>query len=163
MNRTDFEVVVEEYGRQLYGYLLRFLANRDDAEDILQEVFISFYNRMDKVDPARYSSYLYRSAHNQAINFKKKKSRHVTLTDGHISTLAADSDNDPEAEAKNEKIRQALQDLKPKEMLAVELKYYQNKSYDEIAEIMGSTSRAVDSLLVRAKKKLRKKMQDFEN
>jgi len=163
MDKKEFQAIIDEYGQQLYGYLVRFLANRDDAEDILHDVFISFYERIDRVDPDKYSSYLYRSAHNHAINFQKKRGRHVGLSESHISTLASDDESTGEEEEKNEEIRNALQELKPKEMMVIELKYFQNKSYEEIAEIMGNTSRAVDSLLVRAKKKLRKKMQGFES
>jgi len=161
MNRADFESIVEEYGAKLYRYLFRFLNNKDDAEDVLQSLFMAFYSNMDNVDPQRYAAYLFRTAHNQAINYKKKRNRFIPLSDSIKEKQHSIYDIDLVAEKKADQIRTALAKLKTQEVLAIELQFFQKKGYREIAEIMGLTPKAVDSMLVRAKRKLRKYLQDF--
>lgn len=159
MRRDEFNRVVEEYGSRIYGYLLRFLLHKEDAEDLTQSVFLSFYRQMENVDSEKYASYLFRAAHNQAVNYKKKKHRYVSLDKVHEDSLSepqADESQDKE----KERILRALNKLKPKEKLVLELQYYQKKSYKEIAVLTGFSVQAVDSLLVRAKRKLRKYLQD---
>ncbi len=154
MSEKEFEKVVKEYGKQLYGYLLKILVNPDNADDVMQSTFSAFYKNMSHIDPEKYISYLFRTAHNKAINYSKKEKRYTVLHD-YAPELTVE-----ESEVNYEYIKIALKELKPQELFVVELKYYQNKNYAEIAEIMDITVSAVDSILVRAKRKLRKLLQD---
>jgi len=154
---NDFESIVDKYSGKLYGYLMKLLSTHADAEDVLQDVFVSFYAKMAFINSEKFSSYLFRTAHNKAINHLKKEKRYAPYNDFKHAQV---SEPQPDEENKAKKIRQALKKLKPKELLAVELQIYQNKSYREIADIMETTPNAVDSLLVRAKKKLRIFLQD---
>ena len=164
MKRDRFETVVARSSQKLYNYLLRMLRSREDAEDILQEVFIAFYDKMPKVDEEFCESYLYRAAHNKAINLIKKRSRTTELEMPEL-LLSNEKVFDPEQamqEEKNAKVREAIGRLNEREASALNLQYYENKSYQEIAEIMDSTVSAVDSLLIRAKRKLKKILsQDY--
>lgn len=158
-HKETFDCLVDMYSGQLYGYLKKRLHSADDVEDILQSVFISFWAKMPFIDPEKYSSYLFRAAHNKAVNFMKKNSRYVGYeTFKHQETI--EHDYEDREEQKRRQITAAFRKLKPKEALAVELQFYQNKSYKEIADIMETTPHAVDSLLFRAKKKLRQLLQD---
>ncbi len=161
MSKIERERIIDQYGNKIYGYLLRFLSNREDAEDVLQSVFLSFCGQIDNIDPQKYEAYLFRSAHNQAINYKKRKKRFLLFGSVKESILSPAFKDSIPADEKNARIREALKRLKPQEMLAIELQFYQEKSYKEIAFIMGTSNRAVDSILVRAKRKLRKYLQDI--
>lgn len=161
MNKDDFTSIVDQYGSKLYGYLIRFVGNREDAEDILQSLFIAFYQSMDSVDHQKYSSYLYRIAHNKAIDYKKRRSRFINLDTATLAQIAENNPATDEQEERAQKIRRAMSRLKAKEQQALELQFFQNKGYKDIAEIMEITPGAVDSLLVRAKRKLRKYLQDI--
>ncbi len=164
MKRDRFETVVSRCSRKLFNYLLKMVRNREDAEDLLQEVFTAFYNKMPKVDESYYESYLYRAAHNKAINLIKKRGKNTELE---MPELLQSSEKvfDPEQqvrEKKNALVREAIGRLNEREASALNLQYYERKSYQEIADIMGSTASAVDSLLIRAKRKLKKYLsQDF--
>ncbi|MBW6515540.1 MAG: sigma-70 family RNA polymerase sigma factor [Candidatus Cloacimonetes bacterium] len=160
MIKRDFENIVDEFGPKLYGYLIRFLNNRDDAEDVLQSVFIAFYNHIHHIDPQKYSAYLFRAAHNSAINYKRKRDRYIRLDDTILEEQDRESGQSSTINEGKKNIQSALSKLKAKEILAIELQFYQGKGYEEIAKIMGITVKAVDSLLVRAKRKLRKFLQD---
>jgi RNA polymerase sigma-70 factor (ECF subfamily) len=162
MKKPEFTRVIEEYSNRIYGFLLRFLANREDAEDVSQIVFLSFYRKMETIDPSKYGAYLFRSAHNAAINYKKKKKRYVSL-DTTVTEPVSEESRESEDKEKQESFKRAFKKLKPEESLAIELQFYQKKSYQEIAGIIGKTPQAVDSILVRAKRKLRRYLQDFED
>jgi RNA polymerase sigma factor (sigma-70 family) len=156
MNKNKFEAVLNSEKKKIFNYLLKILRNREDAEDILQEVFIAFYNKMETVDENYFTSYLYRAAHNKALNLIKSRKRKDDL-----NVHFEDMERMPEAPVEtenpnNEKIRFAMRQLKEEQALILELKYFQKKSYKEIAEILETTESAVDSKLVRAKRKLKK-------
>ncbi len=164
MKRDRFETVVSKCSQKLFNYLLRMVRSREDAEDLLQEVFAAFYQKMPKVDEEYYESYLYRAAHNKALNLIKKRGRSTELE---MPELLPSSEKvfDPEQEMRDKKnalVRTAIRRLNEREASALNLQYYENKSYQEIAEIMDSTVSAIDSLLIRAKRKLKKYLsQDF--
>ncbi len=158
---NEFETIINQYGGRIFGYLLRFLLNREDTEDILQNVFISFYHHMDEIDPQKYLPYLYRTARNQAINFQKKRKRYVSLPETELEDLPDNDDIEKNNSENNIKLQEAMHKLKEKEKLVLELQFYQNMGYKEIARLMRITPRAVDSLLVRAKRKLRKFLRDI--
>jgi len=156
MDKNKFEAVLHSEKKKIFNYLFKILRNREDAEDILQEVFIAFYNKMETVDENYYTSYLYRAAHNKALNLIKSKKRKDDLN-VHFDDMERIPDTPEETEnPNNAKVRNAMQQLKDEQALMLELKYYQKKSYKEIAEVLETTVSAVDSKLVRAKRKLTK-------
>jgi len=156
MNKNEFELFLRKKNKNIYNYLLKILRNSEDAEDVMQDVFISFYRKVSTVNPNFYESYLFKTAYNHALNFikkNKKKKKIVFEMDemDHYSEIK----KEPESNH-NELVRNALQKLSIKEATIIELKYFQHKSYSEIAKILAITVSAVDSKLVRARKKLKK-------
>jgi RNA polymerase sigma-70 factor, ECF subfamily len=156
MQDIEFEKTVKEYGRKLYGYLLKFLSNPEDAEDILQSTFTAFYNNMPAINSAKYSSYLFRTAHNKAINYLKKEKRYTRYNEFSDEQHTLPTEENPEIA----KLQDAMKRLKPKELLVLELQMYQDMDYKQIAETLETTVSAIDSILVRAKRKLRSFLQE---
>ncbi len=155
MPLADLDSFVREKAVKIYNYLLKFTRQKEDAEDILQEVFIKFMDKRDNINEGAYESYLYRSAHNQAINYlKKKKTEKKSIQKLEIEESIMDED--PEEAGNSLRLKNAFKQLNPKHLLVLDLQYYQKKSYKEIAEIMQTTPSAIDSMLVRAKRELRK-------
>ena len=163
MNNNKFEVLLQNESKKLYNYLLKILRNREDAEDILQETFIAFHKKINSVNESYYKSYLFKTAYHKALNLIKKRNAKVTnyhemehFEDGSIKNN----------EQQNELVKDSLSQLKPEEALLIELQFYQKMNYKQIAEVLETTQSAVDSKLVRAKKKLikiiteQKKMQE---
>jgi RNA polymerase sigma factor (sigma-70 family) len=60
MEREKFEEILQKEGKKIFNYLLKILRNRSDAEDLLQEVFIAFYKKMDTINENAFSSYLFK-------------------------------------------------------------------------------------------------------
>ncbi len=162
MEYAELKEILDKSGKKIFNYLLKILRNKEDAEDIYQEVFISFYKRYKNINPQLYEPYLFQTAYHKALNYikKRKKTQTVQLTDNITPTAAYSY----EENKKNKIVKDAIKKLKPKEALIIELQFFQKKSYKEIAKILSISESAVDSRLVRAKKKLRKIiLQDFKN
>ena len=166
MNNYKFEVLLQNESKKLYNYLLKILRNKEDAEDILQETFIAFHKKMSTVKESSYKSYLFRTAYHKALNLiKKRNAKNILVTN--YNEMGYFEDKQPmNNEQKNELVKDALSQLKPEEALLIELQFYQKMNYKQIAETLETTQSAVDSKLVRAKKKLikiineQKKMQE---
>ena len=162
MKNKEFEKIVNMYSKKLYNYLLKFHKNKEDAEDILQTTFIDFFEKAKRTKIEYPSAYLFRTAHNKSINLKKKNGK-VTVLDTVNYSETKNYEDDIMEKSKNKEIREVLSELSPKYLLAIELKYFQKKKYREMAEIMELSESAVESILVRARKKIKKRMQDFVN
>ena len=160
MDRNKFEVILRAENRKIFNYLLKILRHREDAEDILQETFIAFHKKMDVVSDEFYVSYLFRTAHNKALNFIKVRKKKDNFSSNYSDMeQIPDSENSQPAEEKNPNnkiIRKAISKLSEKYALLLEMQFYRKMSYKEIALALDITDGAVDSRLVRAKKKLKK-------
>ncbi len=155
MKRDNFERVVKDFTPKLYNYILKFVRQREDAEDVLQSVFIAFYDKMEGVDTDKVSSYLYRACHNNSLDYLKKRKREISFPNLDFSNIA-DLGSEEKEDMYKDIIKYAMAELPAKMSLLIELKIYQKKSYKEISEETGYSIKAIESQLVRAKKKLRK-------
>ncbi len=154
MDCDKFEIILRKENKKIFNYLLKILRNREDAEDILQETFIAFHKKMKTIDEPFHTAYLFRTAHNKALNLIKSRKKREKMT---IPFENMDHLKDQHSEKKeNVIVKEALKKLKPEQTLLIELQFYQNMSYKEIAHVLETTVSAVDSKLVRTKKKLKK-------
>ena len=161
MGVSNFEKIVKELSPKLYSYVYRFVLNREDAEDVLQSVFISFHKKMDSVDEEKASSYLYRSCHNKAIDYMKKRNRTTLVAPLDFKNLAAE-DNSAEETRKsmNTKLIQlAIAKLPAKMAMLIEMKNFRKMSYKEMSAETGLSIKAIESQLVRARKKMKKEIE----
>lgn len=156
MDKAEFEFILRENNKRIFNYLLKILRNQEDAEDILQDVFIAFYHKMANVDENAYPSYLFKTARNKALNLIKSREKKKLLSREQIINRKTQENNSNQEDRKKEIIKRAFGKLPPKYALLLELQYYQKMSYKEIAKTLSTTISAVDSSLVRAKKKLKK-------
>ncbi len=154
-----FEEAVQEYKNRIFNYIYRNVSVREDAEDIFQSVFVSLYKSYNKVDENTMSAYIYRIAHNRIVDYYKRSSKNKKKEQDILHNSASGDEvmyTERTVADKNDKIREALKKLSERESQAINLQFYEKKSYKEIADIMDSTASAVDSLLIRAKRKLKK-------
>ncbi len=162
MDVSKFEMILLDNEKRIYHYLLKFVRHTEDAEDLLQSVFISFYSKMEDIDEKAAVSYLYRAAHNKAINHLKTNKRYVNADPEKFDRIPAPSNYVP-TNPREVILLQAIRELPPKLAMVINLQSYENMSYKDIAVHMKTTVSAVESLLTRAKKILRKKiMQEMK-
>jgi RNA polymerase sigma-70 factor (ECF subfamily) len=157
-----FGVLVERYEEKLLRYGRRFLAAREDIEDIVQDAFISAYRNMKSFDTGkRFSPWIYRIAHNAFANELRRRSHSpITLMD--FDTLVSHSAHeDPppsklEQEAMKKMVELGLEKLEPKYREVILLYYIEEMSYAEIADILQVPTGTVGVRIKRAKEALKK-------
>ena len=154
MKEKILEELMENEGKKVFNMILRMVRQRQEAEDLFQEVFMAFYENIEKVQESALKSYLYRIAYNKTLNKIKGRKRDLKFMMGQLNQPQVAAEKESVVGKQNKLIRESLALLKPQEALLIELQFFQGKSYREISEIIGKSESAVDSRLVRAKKKL---------
>jgi len=155
-----FEVIVSHYEGRLIRYVARIVNSEDVAQDVVQDSFIRLFRKWkDKLEPGpQVSSWLYRVAHNRAVDHIRKQSRRSELHKRHAveqpdfiepNRGAGFSIGDRAVRA-----AAALKTLSERDQQLVMLKVYEEKSYKEISEITGLTTSNVGYILHYAMKKL---------
>jgi len=156
--------IVERYQGKLFAYLYRLIGSKEEAEDLLQDVFIKAYRHLDSFDTKRkFSSWIYRIAHNEAVNFMKRRrlKKFVSweeVTSAKDKLEMAGTEDDPEKiwsrKEERNKVNLAIEKLPQKYRQVLMLRYFNNNSYEEIGKIIDKPLNTVGTLLNRAKKRL---------
>lgn len=164
-DKQQFAKIVDRYEAALKRYLVR-LGCRDshDAQDILQNVFIKVYVNLNDYDSTlKFSSWLYRITHNEAIDFfRKRKVRPIVLQHQDMlrifESLSDETDISESLHRKqnNEVINKALLRLESLYRDVLILRFLEEKSYDDISDILKVPAGTVAIRINRGKKLLRK-------
>lgn len=160
INQDSFVYLVERYEKKLFPYIIRISGfSREDAEDVLQEVFVKIYVNLNSFrEEMKFSSWAYRIAHNEVINnYRKKKSRPqcvMDLDDEFLNNLASDFRTDGKVDARylRENVQKVLSGMEPKYREALVLRFWEDKDYNEISDILKKPMGTVATLISRAKK-----------
>lgn len=152
------------YNKKLFTYIFHLVGNKDETEDILQNVFSKTYKNIGNFDISRkFSSWLYRIAHNETVNFLKRRNQRRSVSWDEISAnkdrLDTATNDEPLEDrwAKQEisrEIDEALNKIPEKYRHILKLRYFQELSYEDISKILGKPVNTVGTLINRAKKKL---------
>ena len=162
-DRHAFILIVERYQAPLKRYIIRLgCADRYDAEDILQEVFLKCYVHLNDYDTSlKFSSWLYRIAHNETISlFRKKRVRPITVSTEEDLKIFDNIKEEKdfldilikESDAKN--LHDALELVNEKYRTAIVLRFFEEKSYTEISDILQIPEGTVATYINRGKKRL---------
>jgi RNA polymerase sigma-70 factor (ECF subfamily) len=161
-DRRAFATLVEQYRGPLYRFILRQVRRPAVAEELLQETFLRLHQGASRYEPrAALSTWLFRIATNLCLNeAATAHARHETL--GETPERAHPQANPAEALERKEvgaAVEAALATLPPQQRAAVQLARFEGMTYADIAEVLGVSVAAVDSLLQRARQKLRLELQ----
>jgi RNA polymerase sigma-70 factor, ECF subfamily len=160
-----YEQLVERYEGKLQRYIIRFIGcSMEDAQDIVQEVFINAYRNLNGFDPGlKFSSWIYRIAHNQAVNHFRHAKSHpaIAMEDDKLETFPSEQDLEKELGQKmdHSRLRAAIDRLDEKYKEVLILRYMEEKDYIEISDILRKPIGTISSLISRAKKSLFKEIQ----
>jgi RNA polymerase sigma-70 factor (ECF subfamily) len=170
-----FEILINRHQASILNLVYRFIGDRTQAKDLAQEVFIRVWQAAGSYQPkAKFTTWIYRITANLCFNELKSARRRRWFSfnrsdeDGEHTIEEALPDSTPSAEdlllskERSRQISDALQSLPPNQRMALVLKRYDDLSYQEIAQILGCSVSAVESLLVRAKRSLQEKLKDYE-
>ena len=167
---NQYRILVERYQQMIFRTCMGFLHNRDDADDLVQDIFIQAYQALPKFrQQSSFSTWLYRIAVNAALNKVRKNSKSFLVryfesfsgSENRNSppTNVTDYENPEDLMIRDEHrlwIQKALDSLPPNQQIAIVLSQYDDLPQKEIAEIMKTTEGAVEALIQRAKSNLRR-------
>ncbi|GAB3553771.1 RNA polymerase sigma factor [Spirosoma fluminis] len=172
-SETAFRQFVETYQKKVYNLAFRLVGDRDEADDIAQEVFVEVYQTIRQFrGDAKLSTWLYRITTTQALAHlrkcqAKKRFAFVTSLFGSSNEVLYDP---PATENPGRQLEQseettmllkAIDHLPDTQRAAFTLHYIEGLPYKDIADVLQTTVSAVESLLHRAKRQLRTRLQPF--
>jgi RNA polymerase sigma-70 factor, ECF subfamily len=172
-NPKKYGELVERYQKKLFVYLYRLIRSKEEAEDILQDVFVKVFKNLKSYDTKRkFSSWIYRIAHNEAVNRIKRKSfKNFIPWEDVVSTKDKRemSDNREGADdawirkEDGDRVNKLMDKLPAKYKEILTLRYYADKSYEEIGKVLGKSVNTVGTLISRAKKKMLSELKKSKN
>jgi RNA polymerase sigma-70 factor, ECF subfamily len=164
-----FGELVTRYEVKLKRYARKFLSREEDAEDLVQEVFIKAYTNIQSYDSTfRFSPWIYRIAHNTFVNELRKKRRYSTgIFDADVLLPLLPAKETTDAPAIDSEIRreidQVLETLPPKYREVIVLYYFEDVSYQEISDILQIPVTTVGVRMTRARAKLHEALKSKSN
>ncbi len=175
-NQKAYAELMQRYREPIYFMLLKMVNNKDDADDLTIEAFGKAFKRLEQYTPQfAFSTWLFKIASNNCIDFiRKKRIRAISIDQGFttddgdtIEVSIKDSVLDPaEALQKEERIskmREIVDKLKPRYKRLVELRYFDEMAYEEIAEELKLPLGTVKAQLFRAREFLFQMMQSTKD
>lgn len=161
-----FALLVERYRNYVFTLVLRFTDNREDAEEVAQDIFVKAYRSLaDFRGASKFSTWLFTIVHNTCISFLRKKKIPIEPID-RAGTLiqienreSAFRANTVEQKSKHAMVNQAIRLLSPDDHQVISLFYKGEQSLEEIGRIMGMEPNTVKVKLHRARQRLKEKME----
>ena len=171
---SAFDQLVRRYYPKIYGLVYNMTGNREDAEDVVQEVFVKAHAKLGSFrGKAQFYTWIYRIAINSAINFRKKRTRKAAMrlddlnpdVKQDLAFMRLFSGDTPLRKVKlnelQKKLNEAIQTLSDKHKQAVILHDIQGMPHEEIAKIMKCSVGTVRSRLFYARRKLQEELSEF--
>lgn len=154
-----FGHLLKKYQQKIYWHVRRMVIDHDDADDVVQDVFIKVWRNLDKFrEDSQLYTWLYRIATNECITFlnKKKQKQSLSLDDDSSAYLAETLAEGSyfNGDAAQLKLQQALLTLPDKQRLVFNMKYFEDLKYDEISNILGTSVGALKASYHLAVKKI---------
>lgn len=160
-----FRSFIEAHQQKVFRTCIGFLHDKEDAEDVTQEVFIEVFRSVKNYKGnAALSTWLYRIAVNKSLNFLQKRKGGFLVSLKEVLGISETVYN-PQKELlikeRNSFLANAIDQLPEKQRIAFTLAKYDDLSYQEIAEVMQTSVSSVESLIVRAKSNLQKMLKSY--
>ena len=146
-----YEHFLNTYGQQVFILVARIVSNQEDAEELTQDVFLKAFQHLSSFKgTSSFSTWIYSIAYNTAISSARKKKFDTFVMD---DTLVDEALND-EGEEQIAKLNRAMEQLDSEEQALISLFYYEEKTLNEVALILGLTESNAKVKLHRIRKKI---------
>ncbi|NJN52409.1 MAG: sigma-70 family RNA polymerase sigma factor [Gammaproteobacteria bacterium] len=163
----DFDTLYRSHYARVLGLCMRLLRRATQAEDAAQEVFVRAYRTLERYDDSQpFAAWVLGIASNHCIDLLRRRTREAKLFDEEAIEAEATGTPAPDAlidAERDAQVRAAIAALPDNYRLPIVLAYYNESSYDEIAEVLGITRNHVGVLLLRAKHALRRALAGQED
>ena len=155
-----FASLFDRYGKQVYAWVCRVIQNREDAEELTEDVFVKAFQHLESFrGESDFLTWLYRIAYNLSISaVRKKKVEYLAIEDSQLSNVSEEMIQDQLGQADSSErldlLDWALEQLPPDDRALILLFYKEDKSIEELAQIMGLSIANIKVKLHRTRKKL---------
>lgn len=156
--RDAFDVLMRKYGEQIYWQIRKMVINHDDANDLLQNCFLKAWSNIHNFrGDAKLSTWLYKIAVNESLNFLNKEKNRGELTERRedyslVENIESDSYFD--GDSLQVEFQKAIASLPDKQRLVFNMRYFDEMKYEKISEILGTSVGALKASYHHAVKKI---------
>jgi RNA polymerase sigma-70 factor (ECF subfamily) len=154
-----FTAIIKKYQEKLYWHVRRLVVAHDDANDVLQNVFIKVWNGLANFrEDSQLYTWLYRIATNESLSFLEQQKRRGTISldqeDGEGLSYQVKADSHFDANKLEWKLQLAIQQLPEKQRLVFNLRYFDEMPYQEMSKILDTSEGALKASYHHAAKKI---------
>lgn len=152
-----FTRIVDHYKERLYWQIRRMVVSHDDADDVLQNVFLKAWAAIDNFrGEAKLSTWLFRIANNETLNFLERKRQTISIDDEGAVSVAARLESDPyfDGDETARQLQEAIAELPAKQRQVFLLKYFDEMKYEEMSSMLGTSVGALKASYHHAVKKI---------
>ena len=157
-SRNAFSTLLSIFSEPVYWQVRKMVVNHDDADDIVQNVFVKAWSNLHNFrGDAKLSTWLFKIAVNESINFinKEKQRRHINEdSDDSFLLHNIEADSYFDGEALHEELQKAILKLPEKQRLVFNMRYFDEMKYEEMSEILGTSVGALKASYHHAVKKI---------
>lgn len=161
-----FTAIIKKYQEKLYWHVRRLVVVHDDANDVLQNVFIKVWNGLGNFrEDSQLYTWLYRIATNESLSFLEQQKRKGTVSldeegsEGLIYQVKADSNFD--ANKLEWKLQLAIQQLPKKQRIVFNLRYYDEMPYQEMSRMLDTSEGALKASYHHAARKIEEIIKNY--
>jgi len=159
-----FNLLVRKYREKIYYFVRRMVISHDDADDVVQNIFIKVWNNLESFrEDSKLFTWLYRIAVNESLTFLKNKQlrSYLSLSSPEASMLnTLQDDNFFDGTEINKRLREAIIRLPKKQQAVFNMRYYDDLSYDQMSEILGTSVGALKASYHFAVKKIEQSVKE---
>lgn len=160
-----FSEIVGAYSERLYWYVRRFVCSHEDADDLVQEIFIKVWAALPSFrEDARLLTWMYRIATNESLNFLRKQKVRAALTFRSIDAeMEKKIDDDPyfDGSGVQRELMKAVRKLPQKQRVVFSLRYFEDMKYEDIAQLTGTSVGALKASYHIAYEKIKAEIKDM--
>lgn len=164
MHEQAFRAIVESYSERLYWHVRSLTGSHEDTDDLLQEIFIKIWAALPSFrGESRLFTWLYRIATNESLNWLQRQRVRAALrfeSFGAASEMKIDNDPYFDGDKAERLLSKAVAKLPPKQKAVFNMRYYDEMSYEDIAEILGSSVSSLKASYHFAQEKIRKELSE---
>jgi RNA polymerase sigma-70 factor, ECF subfamily len=164
-SHSAFEELVRNHQRMIHSLTFRMTGSPTDAEDLAQETFIRAYEQIGAFrGTAKFSTWLYRIAVNNCINWRQSEARRFQLHTNcanEISAQHANGESSPAESPANQQVQAALLKLPAKQRAAIVLTIYDGLNHAEAAQVLGCSETTVSWRVFTARRKLKSSLSKY--
>jgi RNA polymerase sigma-70 factor (ECF subfamily) len=155
---SAFELIIKKYEQKLYWLIRRYVNDHNDADDIMQEVFIKIWKGLVNFrEDSQLYTWMFRIASNECVNFhrKQKKHAHLPIDEANEQEFVNKvGDNPMDGHQIQQKFQMAIDTLPEKQKMVFHLRYYQEMKYEEMSQLLGTSVGALKASFHIAIKKI---------